>query len=81
MLLTLAHFVEARRLLGVPVVRSPVMNGGPQDVVMLSPVFDDDLVRRAIDSLDRLLVRLILKRVEDFAVEQFVKSFELKLSQ
>lgn len=45
---------------------------------MLSPVFYDDLVRWAIDSLDRLLFRLTLERVEDFAVEQFVTEFRVE---
>lgn len=45
---------------------------------MLPPVFDDDLVWWAIDSLDRLLFRLTLERVEDFAVEQFVTEFRVE---
>ena len=50
----------------------------PYRVVVLSPAFDEHLVRRAIDSLDRLLTRLTLQCVEDFSFRSSSRSFPLK---
>ena len=50
----------------------------PYRVVVLSPVFDEHLVRRAIDALDRLLTRLTLQCVENFSVQKLVAELSVK---
>ena len=50
----------------------------PYRIVVLSPAFDEHLVRRAIDSLDRLLIRLTLQCVEDFSVQKLVAELSVK---
>ena len=50
----------------------------PYRVVVLSPVFDEHLVRRAINALDRLLTRLTLQCVENFSVQKLVAELSVK---